>query len=108
MEDTGQGIPSDKLGLIFEKFTQLDSSLSRKHDGNNEATACSLLYLYYVCVVGSGLGLAISRHLLELMGSRLCVRSTVGKGSTFYFSLVCLYRSLSLYSPLCRICQCQM
>ncbi len=68
VKDTGIGIPSDKLGQIFESFTQFDSSVTRKYGG-------------------TGLGLTISRQLVELMGGRLTVESEIGSGSTFSFSI---------------------
>ena len=66
--DTGIGIPSDKLDLIFEKFAQVDASPTRRHEG-------------------TGLGLAISSSLVKLMGSHLQVDSTIGEGSTFRFTI---------------------
>ena len=66
--DTGEGIPLDKQSLIFEKFTQADSSVGRRHGG-------------------SGLGLAITRKLVELMGGRIEVRSQIGIGSSFFVHL---------------------
>jgi signal transduction histidine kinase/CheY-like chemotaxis protein len=62
--DTGAGIPSDKLALIFDKFTQADSSITRKYGG-------------------TGLGLAITQKLTELYGGSIRVESEVGKGSRF-------------------------
>ncbi len=68
VEDTGQGIPSDKLDAVFEPFVQLDSGLTRTTDG-------------------TGLGLAISRGLARGMGAHLSVRSEVGVGSVFTLTL---------------------
>ena len=67
VKDTGIGISSEKQKVIFEQFTQADSSTSRGFGG-------------------TGLGLAICKKLLELQGSSLELISEEGKGSTFYFS----------------------
>ena len=64
IEDTGMGIPADRLQSIFEAFVQADMTLTRQHGG-------------------TGLGLAISRRLARLMGGDVTVRSEEGVGSTF-------------------------
>ncbi len=67
VSDTGIGIPPEKLGAIFERFTQADGSTTRLFGG-------------------TGLGLAISKQFIELMGGRIWVESSLGKGSVFYFT----------------------
>ena len=66
VEDTGIGIPEDKLEQIFERFTQASSSTTREFGG-------------------SGLGLSIIKRLLELQGVAIQVRSELGAGTTFFF-----------------------
>ncbi len=69
VSDTGIGIPPERLETIFEKFSQADSSTSRRFGG-------------------TGLGLAICKHIIELLGGQLSVVSELNKGSEFYFTLV--------------------
>lgn len=68
VKDQGRGIPADKLESIFGRFQQVDASDARKKGG-------------------TGLGLAICRNIVEQHGGKIWVKSTVGEGSSFYFTL---------------------
>ncbi len=71
VRDTGIGIPKDRLGRLFQAFSQVDTSTTRKYGG-------------------TGLGLVVSRRLTEMMGGEMWVESEGihGKGSTFHFTIL--------------------
>ncbi|MES0000756.1 response regulator [Mesorhizobium sp. M0051] len=68
VEDTGIGIPAEKLQNVFEKFAQVDGSSTRRHEG-------------------TGLGLAIAARLVDLMAGKIGVESEIGRGSVFWFAV---------------------
>ncbi|MEM9245249.1 MAG: response regulator, partial [Cyanobacteria bacterium P01_F01_bin.153] len=76
VSDTGIGIPGNKLGRIFESFEQADGSTSRQYGG-------------------TGLGLAVTKQLVSLHGGDITVKSVVGKGSQFTFTLPTVSEKIS-------------
>jgi signal transduction histidine kinase/CheY-like chemotaxis protein len=69
VQDTGIGIPADRIDRLFDSFSQVDASTTRKYGG-------------------TGLGLAISQRLAELLGGRIWVESELGKGSRVTFTIL--------------------
>ena len=68
IEDTGIGIHKDKLGIIFDKFRQIDDNSTRQHEG-------------------TGIGLSIAKKITELLQGEIWAESVLGEGSTFYFTI---------------------
>ena len=79
VRDTGIGIPADKICLLFNKFSQVDSSTTRPYDG-------------------AGLGLAISKQLAEMMGGEVGVSCDHGNGSVFWFTARFAKQSAEVYA----------
>jgi PAS domain S-box-containing protein len=80
IRDSGIGIPKEKLGRLFDEFSQADNSITRRYGG-------------------TGLGLSISRRIVEQMGGQIEVESQVGLGSVFRFRLTLQVATVSVASP---------
>ncbi|MEN0059667.1 MAG: ATP-binding protein, partial [Bdellovibrio sp.] len=80
VSDSGVGIPASKQHVIFQKFSQADSSITRRYGG-------------------TGLGLAISKSLVELMGGQIWFKSREGRGTTFFFTLPYREQQYQLVTP---------
>jgi signal transduction histidine kinase/DNA-binding response OmpR family regulator len=75
VQDTGEGIPADKVPELFQPFTQVDGSSTRRHEG-------------------TGLGLTICQRLVELMAGRIWLSTRVDEGTTFHFTVLLAGRTV--------------
>lgn len=80
VKDQGRGVPKEKITQIFDAFTQAETSLNRGHEG-------------------SGVGLSIAKGLVDLMGGKIWVQSTVGEGSAFSFVIPLLAAGKKMEAP---------
>ncbi|KPA10788.1 PAS domain S-box [Candidatus Magnetomorum sp. HK-1] len=83
VSDTGIGIPKDRMYRLFQSFSQIDGSMTRKYGG-------------------TGLGLVISRRLVEMMDGNIGVESDEGKGSTFWFTVVLKKQIVAEIRPIAK------
>ena len=83
VKDNGIGIPKSKMDLLFQPFSRVDASTTRRYGG-------------------TGLGLAITKKLVEMMGGRIWADSKLGKGSTFHFTILADATSIKPGSEKCR------
>ena len=78
VSDAGIGIARENLGKLFIPFVQLDTGLSRQHEG-------------------TGLGLVLTKNIVSLHGGEISIESTIGKGSTVYVSLPINFKSIPIH-----------
>jgi signal transduction histidine kinase len=75
VNDNGEGIPDDKKDIVFDRFRQVNNSLSRANEG-------------------CGIGLALSKSLIELLDGRIWLKSTYGKGSAFFVEFPAVHANI--------------